>query len=70
MLSSLIDFSPIKSFISDYPRTKTTSKGVILKTLPKRIATKTIGVFYKEIISKNNKIVDKVDTGKIPFFYG
>ena len=60
MLSSLIDLSPIKSFLSDYSRTKITSKGTILKTLPKRIATKTTGVFYKEIISKNNKVIDKV----------
>jgi len=34
-------------------------KGLNLKTLPKRIATKTTGVFYKEIISKNNKVIDK-----------
>lgn len=60
MLSSLIDLSPIKSFLSDCHRTKITSKGIILKTLPKRIATKTTGVFYKEIISKNNKVTDKV----------
>ncbi|QOY53254.1 tyrosine-type recombinase/integrase [Candidatus Sulfurimonas baltica] len=31
-----------------------------MKTLPKRIPTKTIGVFFKEIISKNNKAIDKV----------
>jgi len=31
-----------------------------MKTLLKRIPTKTAGVFYKEIISKNNKLIDKV----------
>ncbi len=31
-----------------------------MKTLAKRIPTKTAGVFYKEIISENNKVVDKV----------
>ena len=31
-----------------------------MKTLSKRIATKTAGVFYKEIISENDKVVDKV----------
>ena len=31
-----------------------------MKTLLKRIPTNTAGVFYKEIISKNNKVVDKV----------
>ena len=31
-----------------------------MKTLSKRISTKTAGVFYKEIISKNNAVVDKV----------
>ena len=31
-----------------------------MKTLLKRIPTKTAGVFYKEIISKNDKVVDKV----------
>ncbi|WP_419763970.1 MAG: tyrosine-type recombinase/integrase [Arcobacter sp.] len=31
-----------------------------MKTLPKRIPTKTAGVFYKEIISENNKVIDKV----------
>jgi len=30
-----------------------------LKTLPKCITTKTTGVSYKEIISKNNKVIDK-----------
>ncbi|MEA1956019.1 MAG: hypothetical protein U9N02_05955 [Campylobacterota bacterium] len=31
-----------------------------MKTLLKRMPTNTAGVFYKEIISKNNNIVDKV----------
>jgi len=31
-----------------------------MKTLLKRIPTNTAGVFYKEIVSKNNKIIDKV----------
>ncbi len=31
-----------------------------MKTLLKRIPTNTAGVFYKEIISKNNKVVDKI----------
>ena len=31
-----------------------------MKTLAKRIPTKTAGVFYKEIISENDKVVDKV----------
>ena len=31
-----------------------------MKTLLKRIPTNTAGVFYKEIISKNDKVVDKV----------
>ena len=31
-----------------------------MKTLLKRIPTNTAGVFYKEIISKNNKVIDKV----------
>ena len=31
-----------------------------MKTLLKRIPTNTPGVFYKEIISKNNKVIDKV----------
>ena len=31
-----------------------------MKTLLKRIPTNTSGVFYKEIISKNNKVIDKV----------
>jgi len=31
-----------------------------MKTLLKRIPTKTAGVFYKEIISKNDKVIDKV----------
>lgn len=31
-----------------------------MKTILKRIPTNTAGVFYKEIISKNNKVIDKV----------
>ena len=31
-----------------------------LKTLNKRIATKSQGVFYKQIVDENNKEVDKV----------
>ncbi len=30
-----------------------------MKTLLKRIPTNTAGIFYEEIISKNNKVVDK-----------
>ncbi len=30
-----------------------------MKTLLKRIPTNTAGVFYKEIISKYNKVIDK-----------
>jgi integrase len=35
-------------------------KDYYMKTLAKRIPTKTAGVFYKEIISENDKVVDKV----------
>ena len=31
-----------------------------MKTMPKRVATKTVGVFYKEIVSDTNSVIDKV----------
>jgi hypothetical protein len=31
-----------------------------LKTLNKRISTSEDGIFYKEIIDENNKVVDKI----------
>jgi len=31
-----------------------------LKTIQKKISTKNEGVFYKEIVNVNNKVVDKI----------